>query len=149
MKNLKKLLSAANHHELLVGTIFASYIFFDVRTPAFLAKLINTTIGNFAIFAMVVSMMSTCNPIICLFGAIAAYVLVKRSEEDDNIAEGTLSEQSRLTNMTKHNPKFSKTLEEEMVQKIKPRTHHVEASTYKPVMDDIKDAAPVDYDGVI
>ena len=59
------------------------------------------------------------------------------------------SEASKVIDFSRYND-FPVTLEEEMVKKMAPIVVDNSSSlTYKPVLDTLHDAAPIDYEGVI
>lgn len=149
MKNLKKLIATENRHQIILCVVFLIYIVSSVPTPDFLAQMINTSVGTAIVVILALSMLGCCNPIVAVLGLVAAYELVKRSVHAAHLATAP-SEVTKLAQMKKYN-EFPRTLEEEMVQKMAPLVNHSPAhgANYKPVLDDIQDAAPVNYEGVI
>ena len=149
MKNLKKLIATENRHQIILGVVFLIYIVASVPTPDFLAQMVNTSVGTAIVVILALSMLGCCNPIVAVLGLVAAYELVKRSGSAAPMAM-VPSEVTKLAQMERYN-EFPKTLEEEMVQKMTPLVRHPPAhgANYKPVLDDIQDAAPVNYEGVI
>ena len=149
MKNLKKLIATENRHQIILGVVFLIYIVASVPTPDFLAQMVNTSVGTAIVVILALSMLGCCNPIVAVLGLIAAYELVKRSGNAAPMAM-VPSEVTKLAQMERYN-EFPKTLEEEMVQKMAPLVSHPPApgANYKPVLNDIQDAAPVNYEGVI
>ena len=146
MQNLKKLITTGNRHQILLGFIFLIYIITNVSTPSTIAQLINTSLGTASIVILTLCLVACCNPVVAVLGIIAAYEIIRRSSAHSIILP---SEVSKLAQIKKYN-NFPKTLEEEMVQKltpIQPDTHS--NPTYKPVLNDIQDAAPINYEGVI
>ena len=149
MKNLKKLIATENRHQIMLGVVFLIYIVASVPTPEFLAEMINTSVGTAVVVVLALSMLGCCNPIVAVLGLVAAYELVKRSGRAALLATAR-SEVTKLAQMERYN-EFPKTLEEEMVEKMAPLVKHPPApgANYKPVLNDIQDAAPVNYEGVI
>ena len=149
MKNLKKLIATENRHQIILGVVFLIYIVGSVPTPDFLAQMVNTSVGTAIVVILALSMLGCCNPIVAVLGLVAAYELVKRSGNAAPLAM-VPSEVTKLAQMERYN-EFPKTLEEEMVQKMAPLVSHPPApgANYKPVLNDIQDAAPVNYEGVI
>ena len=92
------------------------------------------------------------NILVGLLGIVAGYQLLTRS----CIASGTFainnylpSEAAKVLDFSRYND-FPRTLEEEMVKKMAPIVVDNNSSLdYKPVLDSLHDAAPVDYEGVI
>lgn len=149
MKNLKKLIATENRHQIILGVVFLIYIVASVPTPYILAQMVNTSVGTAIVVILALSMLGCCNPIVAILGLVAAYELVKRSGRAASLATAP-SEVTKLAQMKKYN-EFPKTLEEEMVQKMVPLVRHPPApgANYKPVLDDIQNAAPINYEGVI
>ena len=149
MQNLKKLIATENRHQIILGVVFLIYIVASVPTPDFLAQMVNTSVGTAIVVILALSMLGCCNPIVAVLGLVAAYELVKRSGRAAPTAT-VPSEVTKLAQMERYN-EFPKTLEEEMVQKMAPLVSHPPApgANYKPVLNDIQDAAPVNYEGVI
>lgn len=149
MQNLKKLIATENRHQIILGVVFLIYIVASVPTPDFLAQMVNTSVGTAIVVILALSMLGCCNPIVAVLGLVAAYELVKRSGRTAPMAT-VPSEVTKLAQMERYN-EFPKTLEEEMVQKMAPLVSHPPApgANYKPVLNDIQDAAPVNYEGVI
>ena len=149
MKNLKKLIATENGHQIILGVVFLIYVVGSVPTPDFLAQMVNTSVGTAIVVILALSMLGCCNPIVAVLGLVAAYELVKRSGNAAPLAM-VPSEVTKLAQMERYN-EFPKTLEEEMVQKMAPLVSHPPApgANYKPVLNDIQDAAPVNYEGVI
>jgi len=150
MQNLKKLIATENRHQILLGAVFLIYIVGNVPTPHILAEMVNTTVGNAIVIVLGLSMIAAANPVVGILGLVAAYELIRRSGGMSSAIAGIPSEVTRLADMKKYN-QFPKTLEEEVVQRMAPLVRHAPApgANYKPVLDDIQDAAPVNYEGVI
>ena len=150
MQNLKKLIATENRHQIVLGAVFLIYIVGNVPTPHILAEMVNTTIGNAIVIVLGLSMIAAANPVVGILGLVAAYELIRRSGGMSSAIAGIPSEVTRLADMKKYN-QYPKTLEEEVVQRMAPLVRHAPApgANYKPVLDDIQDAAPVNYEGVI
>ena len=150
MQNLKKLIATENRHQILLGAVFLIYIVANIQTPHALAEMVNTTVGNAIVIILGLSMIAAANPVVGILGIVAAYELIRRSGGMSATIRDMPSEVTRLANMNKYND-FPKTLEEEIVNKMAPLVHHPAApgADYKPVLNDIQDAAPINYEGVI
>jgi hypothetical protein len=153
MLKVNDLLREYKMNHLILGIFFIIYIFINIRTPKILAKLIDNIYGNITLAIIVINVFAHTNPIIGVLSAIAAYKLVVRS----SIATGTFglanylpSENSKVMDFSKYND-FPVTLEEEVVAKMAPLVKHDDPSNidYKPVLDGLHNAAPIDYEGVI
>ena len=153
MKNLNDLFKEEKRHEMLLGLIFVIYILMDVDTPKSLAELIDNVYGNAIVAIFAITLFAHTNPVVGILGIIAAYQLVKRSSVETGphgIRNYRPSEDKKMMDFAKCND-FPVTLEEEMVDKMAPLVKHDAAANvdYKPVLDSLHDAAPIDYEGVI
>lgn len=153
MKNLNDLFKEEKRHEMLLGLIFVIYILMDVDTPKSLAELIDNVYGNAIVAIFAITLFAHTNPVVGVLGIIAAYQLVKRSSVETGthgIRNYLPSEDKKMMDFAKCND-FPVTLEEEMVDKMAPLVKHDAAANvdYKPVLDSLHDAAPIDYEGVI
>ena len=154
MYNYYDLIKVEKRHQLLLGVIFMIYILIQTKTPVSMAEYIDTPIGNIVVALVAMFTFYYSNPVVGILGLVVAYELVNRSKT----ASGNLykrlnsSESSKLKYMEKLNVDTrSVTLEEEMVEKMAPLVKHDASpnSNYKPILDTMHDAAPIDYDGVV
>jgi hypothetical protein len=153
MKLLNDLLKAEKKHQMFLGIVFIIYILLNIRSPHGLAELIDTTIGNIVVVCLALTLFSQTNSIIGVLGCIVAYLLIKRSsiETGSHAVRSFLSsENAKTRDFSKYN-QFPKTLEEEVVAKMSPLVKHAEArnSKYTPVLDEVHNASPLNYTGVI
>jgi hypothetical protein len=97
---------------------------------------------------------SNSNPVVGVLSIVAAYFLIKRS----SITTGSFAIQKYLPSEASRSEDFSKlnevpiTLEEQMVFKMAPLVKHdaqYPDANYKPVLDSLHEAAPIDYAGVV
>jgi len=155
MQNYYDLIKAEKRHQLLLGVVFILYILIQTKTPATLAGYINTPVGNIAVALLAISTFYYSNPIVGILGLVAAYELINRSKIaalNDSYNRLVSSESSKFKYMEDLNAdRKVVTLEEEMVAKMAPLVKHDAPinSEYKPILDKLHDAAPIDYDGVV
>jgi len=146
----KSLKSQTRQHTVLV-VLLILYIIFNVQTPQSVDSLVDTTLGKVAVVILSLSLFRV-NMVVGLLGIVAGYQLLTRA----SMGTGTFaihnylpSEVSKVIDFSRYN-NFPPTLEEEMVKKMAPIV--VDSSSnldYKPVLDGLHDAAPIDYEGVI
>lgn len=147
---LKSLKYQTQQH-LVLAILLITYIFVNVQVPHSIATLVDTTLGKVAVVLGALSMFRV-NMVIGLLGLAAGYQLLMRS----SLTSGTFaihnylpSEASKVIDFSRYND-FPPTLEEEMVEKMAPIVVDDSSSLdYKPVLDGLHDAAPIDYEGVI
>jgi uncharacterized membrane protein len=153
MKNLNDLLKAEKRHQLLLGVVFVIYILMNTRTPQTLAGLVDNLYGNIAVVVIALSVFAHSNPVVGILALVAAYELIKRSNVDtgDHAVRNYLpSEKSKVMDFSRYND-FPVTLEEQVVTKMAPLVKHDAPpnSNYKPVLNALHDASPINYEGVI
>lgn len=154
MQKLRDIIKANDSHQLVLGFVIILYIILNVKTPKMLSKLIDTIYGNIVVVVVAMILFSISNPVVGIVSIVAAYFLIKRSSESN----GTMAIQKYLSSELSKSSDFSElnefpiTLEEQMVSKMAPlviNTTELNNSDYKPVLDTLHEAAPVDYMGVV
>ena len=148
--SLKSLKSQMRQH-IVLAIILVLYILINIPTPNSLASLVDTTTGKIVV-VMIVFGMFQMNKVIGVLSFFAGYQLISRSGESTGtfaIQNYLPSEASKVIDFSKYN-NFPPTLEEEMVKQMAPIVVDNNSSLdYKPVLDGLHDAAPIDYEGVI
>jgi hypothetical protein len=153
MKNLNDLLKAEKRHQLMLGVVFVIYILMNVQTPQTLAELVDNLYGNIIVIVIALSVFTHSNPVVGILALVAAYELIKRSNVgtgDHGVRNYLPSEKSKVMDFSKYND-FPVTLEEQVVSKMAPLVKHDAPpnSNYKPVLNALHDASPINYEGVI
>jgi hypothetical protein len=154
MEYLNNLFEKKNIPQLVLAVLFILYLILGFKMPYDIANIIDTNMGKIIIVILSLILFGISNPIVGILGVIVAYELIKRS----SIATGTDAlEKYYPTEEKKWSPfnarhQFPYTLEQEMVKKMAPARHFNNVSqptTFKPILDDQHDAAPINYEGVI
>ena len=149
---MKDLMKAEKKHSLVLELLFVIYIMFDIDTPFELAKLVDTQFGNIVVALLGLTMFAAAGPIAGILGLLAAYTLIKRSSLKTGgvlLQSENKAEEIKMDMLNQFND-FPKSLEEEVVADMAPIVRSDGSQgDFKPVLDDLNDAAPVDYDGVI
>lgn len=156
MFKLKELLKPQMKHHLILVVILVVYILMNVETPEMMAPLVNNLFGKIVIVLIVLGLFKHCESgplgtIIGVVGLIAAYELIRRSSDNVTMLKYLpSSEKKKIMDFEKYN-EFPKTLEEEVVSKMAPLVSRNSSSNsnFKPVLDKLYDAAPVDFIGVV
>lgn len=155
MYNYYDLIKVEKRHQLILGVVFILYLLLDAKTPEPIAEYIDTPVGNIIVVIIAISTFYYSNPIVGILGFVVAYELVRRSKDASRnkflINRVLSNESSKFKTMEKLNvDKSAVSLEEEMVEKMAPLVKYdVSSNTnYKPILDTLHDAAPIDYDGV-
>ena len=154
MEYLKNLFEKKNMPQLLLAILFILYLILGFKMPPNVAELIDTNTGKVIIVIFALFLFGITNPIVGILGIIVAYELIKRS----SISTGSAALANYYpTESKKWSPfnathQFPYTLEQEMVKKMAPNRHFNTVSTpttFKPILEDQHDAAPINYEGVI
>ena len=139
--------------QFLLFILFVLYIIFNIQTPEPIASIVDSTLGYVVIIGLFALMAVNLHPVVTLVGVFAIYLLFKRS----SISTGSLA-------MTKFLPtenvksqylsafnQFPVTLEEEVVQQMAPLQSgpSMGPKSFSPILNDLHDAANVNYNGVI
>jgi hypothetical protein len=154
MQYLKQLMEKKNMPQLILTILFILYLVLGRRMPQSISDKIDTPIGKVVIVIGALILFSCSNPILGILGLIVAYELIQRS----SITTGSAAleryyptEEKKWSPFSAHH-QFPYTLEQEMVKKMAParrsNTGNSQAS-YKPVLDNLYDAAPINYQGVV
>jgi len=139
--------------QFLLFILFVLYIIFNIQTPEPIASIVDSTLGYVIIIGLFALMAVNLHPVVTLVGVFAIYLLFKRS----SISTGSLA-------MTKFLPtenvksqylsafnQFPVTLEEEVVQQMAPLQSgpSMGPKSFSPILNDLHDAANVNYNGVV
>ena len=152
MKLLKSIQKYESKHSFGISIICILYILFDISLPKQVASLIDTSIGQILVYVLALIMFPAAGILAGVLALLAGYTLIQRA----SIASGNAyiyqenkAEEIKMQMLDKYN-EYPKTLEEEVVATMAPIVQTGNQNfTFKPVLDDLQNAAPVDYEGVI
>ena len=143
-KILGPLLKGKTQRNVLL-VLLAIFIIIDVKIPKGVADLANTLIGKIVIIMVSISLVKV-DPILGVFGLLAAYTFIQRIGGNHTAAEKRYvpSEDDKLRAMNSMN-KRETTLEEMAVHKMKSmnKPNVFINADYKPILDMIHDAARI------
>lgn len=143
-KLLAPLLKGKTQRNVLL-VLLAIFIIIDVKIPKGVADLANTLIGKIVIIMVSISLVKV-DPILGVFGLLAAYTFIQRIGGNHTAAEKRYvpSEDDKLRAMNSMN-KRETTLEEMAVHKMKSmnKPNVFINADYKPILDMIHDAARI------
>ena len=143
-KLLAPLLKGKTQRNVLL-VLLAIFIIIDVKIPKGVADLANTLIGKILIIMVSISLVKV-DPILGVFGLLAAYTFIQRIGGNHTAAEKRYvpSEDDKLRAMNSMN-KRETTLEEMAVHKMKSmnKPNVFINADYKPILDMIHDAARI------
>lgn len=149
--NFKKLVKEEKTHFLILELLFILYILFDIETPLWMAKNVDTPIGNITVVLIAITMFAH-GSIAGILALLAAYTLIQRSSQlTGGIYNQTSdkSEELKMQMLETYND-VSYTLEEDVISTMAPiKVTDTTNAPYKPVLNSLSGAAPIDYNGVI
>jgi hypothetical protein len=148
MEGFSDLLKKEHMGELILTILFIIYLVLGLKTPETIANIIDTLVGKISIFVIVIYLFINANPILAVLGLFVAFDLIRRSSMVtglDALKKYAPSEQKKNSQFTAFN-QFPYTLEQEVVAKMAPIMKSGTSLTtpsYKPVLDNLYDASPV------
>jgi hypothetical protein len=140
--------------QLLLVILFILYLILGLKMPHNVANAIDTNAGKIIVCVLALALFGYSNPILGILGIMVAYELIKSS----SITTGSAALAKYYPTETKKwspfnaRHQFPYTLEQEIVKKMAPvrPTNYVSSpSSFKPILDEQHDAAPVNYQGVV
>ena len=134
--------------EILLFIIFVSYLIFPIKTPFFLAGMIDSTFGIIGIFVVIIYLFFYANPILAILYIFVAYELIRRSSEVTgrvSVIQYAPSQARMNAKLVEMNPVKSTTLEEDVIRNMAPIPHSGESvdTTFRPVAEYIHSASAV------
>lgn len=144
-----------NMGQVVLAILFILYLIMGYKTPELVANMVDTSIGKILIFITVLLLFIGCNPVLGVLGIFVAYHLISQSSVvtgSHGLSNYVPTEQKKYSAMTQYN-QFPYTLEQEIVKKMAPIKKTADGAdnsfTFNPVLDDLHDAAPIGYKGVV
>ena len=145
-----------NMGQLILCIIFIIYLLMGKSTPPqVISEFINTMGGKVIVIVISLIILVKYNPILGILGLLVAYSLIKNSSTVGGVYglnKYLPTEKKKFNAMTEYN-QFPYTLEQEVVKKMAPINRYESSISktysFNPVLDDLHDAAPIDYKGVV
>jgi hypothetical protein len=154
MDSFSDLFKRQNLGQVVLCILFIIYLIMGYNMPSSVAGVIDTIYGKIIVVVVALILFSYVNPILGVLGFLVAFELIRRS----SLATGTYAlnnyiptEEKKSSNLSAMN-QFPYTLEQEVVKKMAPIrvTYDTQTpATFRPILDDNYDAAPINYTGVI
>jgi hypothetical protein len=154
MGSMNQLYERKNISQLILTILFLIYLVIGYKMPYDLAILLDNIWGKVIIIIIAIVLFAVSNPILGILGFFVAYKLIVTSYIDSGnygIQHYIPKEEKKYADMINNN-KYPYTLEQEIVKLRAPIYHYnTDKHTYSftPTLDDQKNAASVNYDGVI
>jgi len=134
--------------ELILAILFIIYLIMGYKTPEPIADMIDSLGGKIVLFIIVVYMFMNSNPVVAVLALFVAFDMIRRSSVTtgvDALRKYAPSEQKKYSQFSAFN-QFPYTLEQEVVKKMAPIIQSGSSLTqasYKPFLDNLYDAAPL------
>ena len=152
---LKFLKKNVSHSVLIV--LLVLFILLDIRIPTEVANLIDTLFGRILVTGAALSLFFVRNVLLGVLGIVAAYELLRRSEESaaatevettyvENPSEKYIpSERRRQADLSALN-QFPVTLEETVIHNMIPFVsgENLPPASFRPTLDSLYDAAKIE-----
>lgn len=154
MGSINQLYERKNMGQLILIILFLIYLVIGYDTPYDLAILIDNIWGKAIIIIIAIVLFAVCNPILGILGFFVAYKLIMTSSIDiGNYGKQNYipTEERKYANMINNN-EYPYTLEQEIVKLRAPIYDYMsdnQTYSFTSTLDDQKNAASVNYNGVI
>jgi len=148
MNTLTELFKKEHTGEFILIILIIIYLILGFKTPEIIAVMIDNVIGKVVIILIVIYLFMHANPILAVLAALVAFDLMRRSNDVTGLgalAAYAPSEKKKMSQFTAFN-QFPYTLEQEVVAKMAPIVRSgssLNAASYKPLLDNLYDAAPL------
>lgn len=153
MDSFSDLFKKENQGQVILCVLFIVYLIMGYKTPSSLATLIDNIYGKIIIVVISLILFANSNPVLGILGFIVAFDLIRRSSMSNGtagLAQYGPTEQKKSSNLSALN-QFPYTLEQEIVKKMAPINKSPDTQSpadYRPILDELYDAAPINYNGV-
>jgi hypothetical protein len=137
-------------YEASLLILFVIYLIFDIQPPDAFAAVVDTPIGMVLVLLLTLMNFMRSNVILGVVGLFVAYEVVRRSARVNNrvpMEIYTPSQMNKDIELIQMNPPESKSLEEEMVDKMAPvgKSSMITftLSEYKPIATETHNASTI------
>ena len=130
------------------------YLVMGFKTPDMIATAIDNIIGKVVIILILVYLFLHAHPVLAVVATLVAFDLMRRSSETTGLSalqEYAPSEVKKMSQFSAYN-QFPYTLEQEVVAKMAPIVRSgasLSSASYKPLLNNLYDASPVNSSSVI
>lgn len=156
MEYLKELFERRNMVQLTLVILFIIYLLTGSETPESVANIVDTMAGKIVVMMVALMLFAYSNPILGVLGLLVAYNVLKNASMSSSLMITPSLDSYYPTEQKVWSPftpthQFPYTLEQEVVKEMAPHKFNTvyESPSFKPALDDIHDAASVNYNGVV
>ena len=148
MESYSSLFKKQHMGELVLVILFIIYLIMGYKTPEPIASMIDSIVGKIVIFVIVIYMFMHTHPVLAVLALFVAFDLIRRSSVTtgiDALQRYAPSEEKKMSQFSAFN-QFPYTLEQEVVKKMDPIVRSgstLSKPSYKPLLDNLYDAAPI------
>jgi len=140
----------------VLTVLLVLFILLDIRIPTEVANLIDTLFGRILVTGAALSLFFVRNVLLGVLGIVAAYELLRRSEESaattevettyvENPSEKYIPSERRQADLSALN-QFPVTLEETVIHNMIPFVsgENLPPASFRPTLDSLYDAAKIE-----
>jgi hypothetical protein len=148
MESYSSLFKKEHMGELVLVILFIIYLIMGYKTPEPIASMIDSIVGKIVIFIIVIYMFMHTHPVLAVLALFVAFDLIRRSSVTtgiDALKRYAPSEEKKMSQFSAFN-QFPYTLEQEVVKQMAPIVRSgstLSKPSYKPLLDNLYDAAPI------
>ena len=148
MESFSSLFKKEHMGELVLVVLFIIYLIMGLKTPEPVAGMVDTLVGKIVIFITIIYLFMHANPILAVLALFVAFDLIRRSSLAtgiDALQKYGPSEEKKMSQFTAFN-QFPYTLEQQIVAERAPIVrsgYSLMPASYKPVLENLYDAAPL------
>ena len=154
MDSFSDLFKKENMGQVILCILFIIYLIMGYKMPDSIATVIDTSFGKILVIIMALMLFSYANPILGVLGFFVAFDLISKSSATTGsyaLERYVPTETKKSSNLSAMN-QFPYTLEQEVVKKMAPIKQTEDTQTpaaFSPILDNLYDAAPIGYTGVV
>jgi len=148
MESYSSLFKKQHMGELVLVILFIIYLIMGYKTPEPIASMIDSIVGKIVIFIIVIYMFMHTHPVLAVLALFVAFDLIRRSSVTtgiDALQRYAPSEEKKMSQFSAFN-QFPYTLEQEVVKQMAPIVRSgssLSKPSYKPLLENLYDAAPI------
>lgn len=129
----------SNPSYLVLSLLMVVFIVMEVTPPSNICMLVDTIVGK-AVVIMVALGLFSLDTLMGIVGIVAAYIFIMRCSKKEEVRTFSPSEMKKSKHLSAMN-QFPMTVEEEVIDKMLPRTNpDLQSPDYKPTLNNLHNA---------
>ena len=129
----------SNPSYLVLSLLMVIFIVMEVTPPSNICMLVDTIVGK-AVVIMVALGLFSLDTLMGIVGIVAAYIFIMRCSKKEEVRTFSPSEIKKSKHLSSMN-QFPMTVEEEVIDKMLPRTNpDLQSPDYKPTLNNLHNA---------